>query len=217
MRKNVLKNNHVYHVFSRSIFKFKIFNDLVDFDRMRNLFWYYRKEKPILKYSYFLQVNNKEKFYKDYLLNNKEIVNIIAYCIMPTHIHLILKQTKDKGISIFMNNILNSYTRYFNSKIKRKGPLWESRFKSVNVDTDEQLMHLTRYVHLNPVTAHLVNNPEAWNYSSYKEFISMENEEQPICKYNDLLDINPKQYAEFVHSNIDYQRQLADIKDKLFD
>ncbi len=78
---------------------------------------------------------------------------------MPTHIHLILKQLKEDGISAYMSKILNSYTCYFNRRTKRKGPLWESRFKRVEVTSDEQLLHLTRYIHLNPVTAHIVEEP----------------------------------------------------------
>jgi putative transposase len=79
---------------------------------------------------------------------------------MPTHIHLVLRQLKDGGISKFMSNILNSYSRYFNIKHNRKGPLWEGRFRKVLVGSDEQLLHLTRYVHLNPVTACLVDKPK---------------------------------------------------------
>ena len=70
-----------------------------------------------------------------------------------------------------MRRLLNSYTRYFNEKIKRKGPLWEGRFKKVLVNSDEQLLHLTRYVHLNPVSAGIVEKPEDWPCSSYREYI----------------------------------------------
>jgi len=61
----------------------------------------------------------------------------------------------EEGISLYMKNLLNSYTRYFNTKTKRKGPLWQGRFKSVLIKMDEQL-YLTRYIHLNPTSEDLV-------------------------------------------------------------
>ncbi|MEE8423717.1 MAG: transposase, partial [Thermodesulfobacteriota bacterium] len=142
------------------------------------------------------------------------LVEVIAFCLMPTHLHLILKQMKENGISSFMGNTLNSYTRSFNTKYKRKGPLWEGRFKSVLVDSDEQLLHLTRYLHLNPVTAYLVNKPEEWSASSYQEYVSKVNNNR-ICKFDDLLEIDPAAYREFVSDRVSYQRELASIKELL--
>jgi len=133
---------------------------------------------------------------------------------MPTHVHFILKQLKQNGISIFMNHILNSYTRYFNTKHKRKGPLWEARFGSVLVEIDEHLIHLTRYVHLNPVAAKLVDKPENWKFSSYQEYL-LQIPEDKICTYDELLDIIPNSYREFVEGRISYPQELQRIK-KLF-
>jgi len=116
-----------------------------------------------------------------------------------------------------MNDILNSYTRYFNVKTRRKGPLWESRFKSVLVDTDEQLIHLTRYIHLNPVTAYLINKPQEWKFSSYGEYLGKVGKEDIVCRYEDLLSIQPDSYKEFVDDRISYQRSLATIKYLMLD
>ncbi|MCM8795996.1 MAG: transposase [Candidatus Omnitrophica bacterium] len=148
---------------------------------------------------------------------NDKRVEIIAYCIMPTHLHLILKQLKNNGISVFMGNILNSYSRYFNLKHKRKGPLWEGRFKNILVKNDEQLLHLTRYIHLNPVTASLVSNPEDWNASSYREYLQQVQAVEKICKYDDILEIDPVSYKKFVEDRISYQRDLAKIKNLIFE
>ena len=217
MSKKILFNDKIYHVFSKSIFKFKIFRNNKEFDRMRDLIWFYKREKPVIRYSSFLELKNKDRFYENNLSSNKELVEIIAYCIMPTHMHLILKQLIDKGISTFLSNILNSYTRYFNFRIKRKGPLWESRFKSVIVDTEEQLLHLTRYLHLNPVTARLIDDPGDWEYSSYREFLKERTVGDSICKHVNCLNIDPCYYKEFVNSQIDYQRELADVREKFLD
>ena len=84
------------------------------------------------------------------------------------------------------------------------------------VSTDEQLLHLTRYIHLNPVTAYLVNKPEDWQASSYLEYLLKIDEADKICSYDDILDIEKVSYKQFVEDNISYQRDLAKIKDCLF-
>lgn len=216
MRKNPLVVGETYHVFCRSIANFKVFNNDFDFVRMQQLIKYYRILNKI-KFSKFieLQLVKEEGFDNAFnIISNgeDESVQIIAYCLMPNHIHLILKQLMINGISKYMKDLLISYTRTFNLMHKRMGPLWESRFKSVLVDTDEQLLHLTRYQHLNPVTANLVSNPEDWVYSSYREYLGKANLLSSICKFEDNLEIIPNQYQQFVCDRIAYQKELAIIK-----
>jgi putative transposase len=91
--------------------------------------------------------------------------------------------------------------------------LWESRFKNVEVATDEQLLHLTRYLHLNPVTANLVEDPCEWSFSSYKEYLGEKQFEENICNYSRFLHIVPQDYKEFVSSRKEYQRELAGLKE----
>ncbi len=216
MRKYKLATGQIYHIFSRSISNFEIFRNSFHYLRILNVIRYYQRENSPMKFSDFIKLSKSKQsnFSVDALsLERKKIVKIIAYCIMPTHFHLILEQTKDKGISIFISNILNSYTRYFNTKHKRKGPLWEGRFKSVLVETDEQLIHLTRYLHLNPVTAYLVNSPEEWMHSSCREYLLKSEENDTVCEYESILDVKPDSYRQFMHDRISYQRELVKIKD----
>jgi len=221
MRKDVLAKGEIYHIFTRSIVEFKIFNNDSDFERMGQLIKYYQIDNEI-RYSDFinLKIVNREGFHNTFDLvkqDKDKLVQIIAYCLMPTHIHLVLKQLTQNGISRYMKDILNSYTRYFNTQHKRKGPLWESRFKSVLVENDEQLQHLIRYLHLNPATARLVNHPEDWKFSSYKEYLSEINDNSIICQFDDILDIHPSTYRKFVNDQISYQRELAKIKRLILD
>jgi putative transposase len=220
MRKDVLVVGEVYHIFSKSIAGFIIFNNNSEFLRMIGAIHYYQEEKPPIKFSKsFSSSRDKQgNMNRNIFFSDKErLVEIIAYCLMPTHVHLVLKQLKKDGISIFMNRILNSYTRYFNIKHKRKGPLWESRFRNVLVDNDEQLLHLTRYIHLNPVTASLTDGPEEWLASSYKEYLLDKNARSRICKFDEILNIEPNYYRNFVENRISYQRELAKIKDFLLE
>jgi len=203
----------IYHVYTKSIAEFVVFNTDADFLRIKELFQYYEIEKHLVSFSKFKKRNMQQS--EKSMIDKEKLVQIICYCPMPTHIHLILKQLKDKGITEFMRRVLDSYTRYFNIKHNRKGPLWEGRFKKVIVESDEQLLHLTRYVHLNPVTAYIVNNPADWQWSSYQEYLS--GKEDGICKYKDILDIKPDVYKKFVEDRISYQRELAKIKNSMLD
>lgn len=219
-RKIPLVTGQVYHIFSRSIANYKVLNDQADYLRMMQLLKYYQVETD-QKFSDFVALKDviKDSF-DSYLVktikDKEKLVQIIAYCLMPTHLHLILKQLEDKGISKYCGNILNSFSRYFNTKHKRKGPLWEEKFKNVLVGNDEQILHLTRYIHLNPVTAFLIKKPEEWPYSSYKEYLGLSNGLK-LCNYEDILDLKPSSYRRFVNDRISYQRELAKIKTLLLD
>lgn len=215
IRKIPLVTDQVYHIFNKSIAGYEIFNNQKEFSRMIEAIHYYQWGVRKMRFSEW------EETKKDHLserLSPKEdkVAEIIAYCVMPTHIHLILKQMRDKGISIFMSQISNSYARYFNLRHKRKGPLWEKEFENVIITTDEQLLHLTRYIHLNPVSVFLVNKPENWLFSSYREYSGEVKESQKICNYT-FLDINPLSYRKFVEDRIAYQRELEKIKNLILD
>ena len=210
IRKFPLVTGEIYHVFNKSIAGFRIFNNDTEFIRMKEAVSYYQWGMRNTRFSRWKDTKNKDAFERN--IKEDKLVDIIAYCIMPTHFHLILKQLKDKGISVFMSQISNSYTRYFNLKHKRKGPLWEREFQNVLVSTDEQFLHLTRYIHLNPVTAFLADKPEDWPVSSYKEFLGEVEENKRICSFEELLDIKPDLYKTFVDDRISYQRDLGKIK-----
>jgi putative transposase len=221
MRKQPLVTGEVYHVLNRSIAGFKIFDHKNSSERMLSLARYYKVKRPPTRFSYslkwdsfveYVQADDKQASNKDSIL-----VQIIAFCLMPTHFHLILKQLAPDGISIFMGNVLNAYSRYFNIKYNRKGPLWEGRFLNKLVTTQEQFLHLTRYIHLNPVTAGLIDKPEEWNASSYKEYLSECDGEESMCCFKDILDMNKAAYKKFVEDRIHYQRTLAIIKDLIID
>ena len=137
---------------------------------------------------------------------------------MPNHFHLLLKQKEDMGITRFMGLVQNSYTKYFNLKRDRVGSVFQGRFKAVRVSTDEQLIHLSRYIHLNPHSSFIVKSIEElvnYPWSSYSDYLSKRNHQ--FLEKKIILDFfeKPKDYRKFVNSQIDYQRELAEIK-KLF-
>jgi putative transposase len=218
-RKEILVNNGIYHIFSRSIAGYIVFNNPAEFDRIIKLIKLCRFSNFNHRYSQFSELELKtktaiiEKLEKD----NDVLVEIIAYCIMPTHIHLLLKQIADNGITKFLGRILNSYSKYFNTKHQRNGPLWSSRFKSVLVFDDEQLLHLTRYIHLNPVSVGLVKEPGEWQYSSYKEYSTTSSNKNNFCSYKNIIDLSSREYIKFAQDQKAYQRELSLIKFLLID
>ena len=219
-RVNPLVTGEYYHIINKSIASFKIFNNEKDYLRMLNLVRYYQIQGQPVKFSNYLKSSLVQKigFQKAFSLNAKDqdkIIEIIAYCLMPTHIHLILKQLKDVGISLYMRKVLDSYSRYFNLNHRRNGPLWENRFKNILVETDEQLLHLTRYIHLNPTTALLVKQPAQWKYSSYSEYIN-KNLNDPITNFNNL-NTDPRDYKKFTEDRVGFQQELAKIKHLVLD
>ena len=219
-RKEKLVNDEVYHVLTKSIAGYNVFNKDNDYQRILDVIKYYQNKDVILSYSKYYNLTNQSKKSIDEQLNGpprKLAVQIIAFCLMPTHIHLILKQLIDNGISIFMGNILNSYSHYFNLLHQRKGPLWEGKFKNILVKDDNQLLHLTRYIHLNPCSAGLVKNPQDWKYSSYGEYIDTEEQLSKITDYDEILDIRPGYYKKFVEERRDYQKLISKIKKVLLE
>ena len=96
---------------------------------------------------------------------------IMAYCLMPNHYHLLIRQETDDPLSTFLRVLFNAYVQAVNHQQGRRGPLFEGRYRHVWVDRDEYLVHLCRYIHLNPVRAKLVQSPDQWPYSDYLEWI----------------------------------------------
>jgi len=207
---------------NKSIAGYEIFTKPGEYQRMLQVMRYYLVPHSPLPFSKFITLKRVETLgfeqcVEDLCDPEDYLVQVIAYCLMPTHIHLVIKPGSDQGAVEYLGNVLNSYARYFNTKGERKGPLWVGRFKNVLVETDEQLLHLTRYVHLNPATAGLVARAEDWSYSSYAEYVTPKKIAYRWVDYTDLIDMTPQQYGRFVSDQADYQRELAIIKRQVLD
>src|SRR5260221_2766247 len=107
-------------------------------------------------------------------LEKKSAINvkILAYIVMPNHFHFLLQQISENGISIFVSKFTNSYTRYFNTKYDRVGPIFQGVFKAVHIETEEQLLHLSRYIHINAVVSEIITKQELFSFpwSSLPEY-----------------------------------------------
>jgi len=99
-------------------------------------------------------------------------VEIVAYCLMPNHYHLLV-YLKTDDLSGLMQRFALSYTKAINERFGRVGALFQGRFKAIHVDREAYLLHLSRYIHANPVAAGLTKLPEEWEFSSYREFVGL--------------------------------------------
>lgn len=215
MSQAIFANDHYYHAFNRGAARQPIFRTKRDYDRAVIALDYYRYERPPLRLARALALNKEEKesFFND-LRKQPKLAEIISYCLMPNHFHLLLKQKIKKGIPKFLSNFSNSYTRYFNTKRKRIGPLFQGIFKAIRIETDEQLIHVSRYLHLNPVVSLVVEDEELDTYlwSSFPEYLNPKIES--ICNQKVILDFfsSRRAYHKFVHNQIDYAKKLEEIK-----
>ncbi|MCR4439385.1 MAG: transposase [bacterium] len=99
------------------------------------------------------------------------LIAVIAYCLMPNHYHLLVRQDGQAAVSRFISVVFNTYVQAVNRQLGRSGTLFQGRFLHVQVEREEYLVHLCRYIHLNPVVAGLVRNPEDWAFSNYLECV----------------------------------------------
>jgi len=154
----VYTENGYYHLYNRGVEKRTVFfeQDYAVFLSYLKTYLLPKNEDDLHRKLADPATNYKEKAdaLKLLKLNNfaDEIV-LISYCLMPNHFHLLVKQVSANGIDRFMNSLCTRYTMYFNKKYNRVGSLYQGVYKAVMVESDEQLLHLTRYIHRNPVSS----------------------------------------------------------------
>ena len=207
-----LVNGEFYHTYNRGNDKRNIFTQAWDYKRFQKTFYYYQFLGPKPSFSKFSK-SELNLFRPD---QNQKIVDIICYCLMSNHFHFLLKQLRDNGISTFLSQISNSYTKYFNTKYNRVGGLLQGTFKSVLVESDEQLIHTSRYIHLNPVVSGLTKDLNSYQWSSNPEYFGGKG---IICSLKEILDFfsSSKKYQEFVDAQIDYGTTLEILKHRTID
>lgn len=145
--------NGYYHLYNRGVEKRIIFQDEQDYSVFLSYLKDYLMPKDIVALQNQLinpqtTAKQKDKILKLIKLNNfSDEIQLLAHCLMPNHFHFLVKQKSASSIDVFMNSICTRYTMYFNRKYRRVGALYQDVYKAVIVSTDEQLLHLTRYIH----------------------------------------------------------------------
>lgn len=185
-----------YHLYNRGWNRSEIFLDSEDYDYFEHLLERHLSPDPV-----------KDSKGREYA-HHYEFIHLNAFCLMPNHFHLLIHQTDGDGIRKLASSILTAYTMYFNKKYKRRGPLFENTYKAVRVDNDIQLMHISRYIHLNHKSYKIRAQSSYGDYlNSPRKWI----ESRPILELFSSIDA----YKEFVDDYEDMQRTRDAIKSEM--
>ena len=147
--KQFIENGH-YHVYNRGVEKREIFMDSQDY----SVFLNYLRE--------YLDPTGSDP----HPLSTQ--LNLLAFCLMPNHFHLLIKQSSTDGVTKLLRAVSTRYVMYFNKKYDRVGSLFQGKYKAILVQEDPYLLHLSRYIHLNP---HPGSDPKLYKYSSYGNYL----------------------------------------------
>lgn len=143
-RKFIPAVGEFYHVYNRGVEKREIFSDDRDRGQFTRLLYMSNSQ------SHFVSRELQHKSLNE-IERNEPIVAIGAYCLMPNHFHLLIKELSEGGISLFMQKLMTAYAMHFNRRHKRVGPLFQGRYAISHINSDEYLKYLYSYIHLNPV------------------------------------------------------------------
>lgn len=214
-RKIKFSEGEYYHIYNRGVEKRNIFLDDYDYNRFVFLLFCSNDIKP---FSYRDLKELKPRGLPSGKIKNN-LVNIGAFCLMPNHFHLLIKETVEGGISKFMLKLSTAYTMYFNKKYERSGALFQGTFKAEHVDFDEYLKYLFSYIHLNPIK--LIQSDwkdrgiediikakkylNDYKYSSFIDYIGVKREENNI--------LNKEAFPEYFESREDFENNIFDWLD----
>ena len=178
-----------YHIYNRGAHQMSIF----------------REQK-----NYFFTISK----IKEYSRENQ--ISVIAYCLMPTHYHILARQDGDHQAGSLPQSVFNSYTKAYNKMYDHSGTLFEGRFRAKRIQHSSHLFHLCRYIHGNPVKDGLVTDPADWPWSNYLEWIGERDGSLVDREFIKSQFGNPQEYKKFLFQYLK-SRDLPDEVKKLLD
>jgi len=229
IKKPQLISGEVYHIVVRGVGDIEIFREQSDYYRAIFSLYEFNTSKPVeireqrrkrqtIKHSGGLSSDTRDL-----------LVEIWAFCLMPNHIHLLLKQIKEKGITDFMRKFGTGYANYFNKKYNRKGHLFQGRFRAVHIKNNEQLKNIFVYIHTNGISLiepnwkekgiskncqKIIKFLENYKWSSYMDYLGRKNFPS-LTKRDFLLKIigGSKGCKEFVESWIKHKKEIKNLSE----
>lgn len=224
----------IYHIFNRGVEKRNIFQQVSDYFRF--IFCLYElNDKNVVKMRDRIKERKERKNTgRTRAIKQEFLVEILSFCLMPNHYHLIVRQLTENGTPLFMKKLGDSYVGYFNQKYNRKGmgSLFQGRFKAVHIKTTDQLINLVCYVFANPIELlekdwkeKGVKNPqkvikdlESYRWSSYLDCIGTSNFPS-VTKRDFLMKVfgGPANIKKFVGGWILYKSDLIKGSEKIKD
>jgi putative transposase len=204
LRKVPFVPGEIYHVFNRGVNKRTIFTHESDYRRMQLLLFLGNSGTPV----HLSNLLSTKQYQGESLIEifdfadlGNPLVNVLAYCLMPNHFHIILREVEEHGTTLFMRKISTGYSMYFNKKRERSGVLIEKPFRAVHINKDSYLQHIFAYVHLNPIDLYqsgwqekgIQDKEEAikfldtYKYSSYHDYFLEGRPERAILTIDDSV------------------------------
>ncbi|KKU53108.1 MAG: hypothetical protein A3F26_00980 [Candidatus Ryanbacteria bacterium RIFCSPHIGHO2_12_FULL_47_12b] len=206
MRAHPFVNGEFYHIFNRGVEKRKIFLEKADFERFLRGIEVFNARDPIgsiHEYSFRTKLGNP--------VAKSRLVNVVCYCLNPNHYHIVLEQVVDGGISTYMHRLSTGFTQYFNHKYKRSGVLFQGKFKSVPIVSNNQLLHVSAYVNLNDRVHGLHPNISISSWNEYRNDIR-----GGLCK-KDIIIKQFKNISEYISfaggSLVDVRARKEELKE----
>lgn len=188
-----------YHIYNRGVEKRIIFEEDSDYKTFLGYLRLYLTDPNLPGVS--RKVRPLSRSVKNYAGN----IDLLSYCLMPNHFHLFVKQVDFDGITHFMRSLMSEYVRYFNTKYDRIGSLFQGPYKAVKVESENQWVYLSKYIHRNPLDLSPFRESPGrlgdYSYSSYPNYLG--HFEQSWIKTMDIL-------SHFNHSHQSYQKFVED-------
>ena len=214
--------NEYYHIYNRGVNKMEIFIDKHDYERFQKLL-YIINSKETGKFSRINDYNHS--IWKDQI--GDTLVDIGAYCLMPNHFHILIKSKNKEDTSKFLQRLQLSYSKYFNSKNKRTGSLFQGKSKAEHVTGNNYLKYLYSYIHLNPIKMiekdwkskgikNIKKSNEYLNkyeYSSYKDYSEEKRDESNIIEKSKFPDYFPNKelFKKEIYEWLNYNENKNEV------
>ncbi len=186
-----------YHVYSRGVNSQIIFHDTADYSFFLSLLKRYLSLEP---------ARDKNNVLYPHIHGE---IEVLCFCLMPTHIHLLVYQNQKGALQKLMRGVMVSYGGYFNRKYKRHGPIFETRYKASLISDQTYLEHISRYIHLNP------KEWRRYEYSSLPYFIGRHQAEWLMPAKIISLFSSSEEYLQFLNNYVDYKKMLDEVKSEL--
>src|SRR3989338_6844368 len=186
--KNKIVSGNIYHVLNRGVDRRKIFMDESDYLRFIHDLFEFNDTKPINNIFYSFK-NKHNVIGRRYIDKREFLVEVLAFCLMPNHYHLLIRPRSDDGLTRFIKRLDMGYARYFNEKYDRQGALFEGKYKRIVIVDDAHFIYLPYYIHLNPFDLTMpewrdgkisdykkaMNFLEDYRWSSFPDYIGKKN------------------------------------------
>lgn len=236
-REQQFVNNEIYHITLRGIDNNLTFKDINDYYRGIFSIYEFNNSNPVsikerrkirAKFKKIQSARGRASGAENEEDKRDKLVEVLAFCFMPNHIHLLLKQIKDDGITKFMSKVGTGYGGYFNRKYSRKGHVFQNRFSTVHIKDDNQLKIVFVYIHTNPTSLiephwkekgikepeKVIKFLENYKWSSYPDYIERKNFPS-ITDRKFMLDIigDKRTCKEFVEDWVKYKGEIREFAD----